>query len=138
MAALRGDLRNPEAAVRSRWDWGWLRPAFEPSKISPSDIDWIVERNDRFLVLEIKPRGTTASSISTGQRLLLEALSRQDGFTVAVVIGDRNTPEAMILVPAWELVIEVTPESFTQWVAEWRRCAEGGLADITDSRTRTA
>ena len=56
------------------------------------DIDFIVERNNRFLVYETK--GASAE-MGVGQRRLLEALSTIPAFTVATVWGKPDATEAI-------------------------------------------
>jgi len=116
---LRGDLRSPEAALRARWNWSWLSPAFGDTKISVSDIDGFVERRGRFLFLETK---STLEGMPLGQRLALTALARQPRTTVLIVIGERNRPREIVTLPGWHREA-VTPAQFVARIRTWYRWA---------------
>ena len=64
-------------------DFRWAASAL-PGKVAPSDVDFVLERHGRFLVIEFKP---TDGYIGTGQRIMLKALEAR-GMTVLVVRGD--------------------------------------------------
>src|SRR6266516_2086082 len=53
-------------------DYRWLGDAL-PGKIAPMDVDFMLERNGHFLVLELKP---AKAPLPMGQRLTLKALTR--------------------------------------------------------------
>lgn len=53
----------------------------------PSNIDGIVERNGKFLVLEWKKPG---EKISMGQKILLQALAANPNFIVIIVNGSTD------------------------------------------------
>lgn len=55
-------------------DFHGLKGLFPLASILPSDIDFIVERNGRFLIGEIKLQGTP---IPAGQQILFDNLLRQ-------------------------------------------------------------
>ena len=57
-----------------------------PGKCGVSDIDGIIEKNGFFLVLESK---NLNEKLPTGQKILLEALSRQPRFVVCIVTMSR-------------------------------------------------
>ena len=54
----------------------------------PSNIDGIVERNGKFLVMEWKRPN---EKVSIGQQILLKALSSKPGFTCVVINGNTDT-----------------------------------------------
>ena len=58
----------------------------------PSNVDGIAERNGRFLVMEWKRPN---EKISTGQKILLQALSCTPRFTVIIINGNTDT-ETMV------------------------------------------
>lgn len=71
-AMVRGQILNMERYRQAKFiDFSGLLGAFPNQNISPSDIDFIVERHGRFLIGEIKLRGTL---VPTGQKILLDAL----------------------------------------------------------------
>jgi hypothetical protein len=61
-------------------DYKWLGNAL-PGKVAPTDVDFLLERNGNFLVMEFKPEGVP---LGAGQRIALKALVRK-GFDVWVV-----------------------------------------------------
>lgn len=84
-------LRDRNKYRDAAWDWSILGGCFG-GRIRPSDIDGIVERNGRFLVLEAKPRGYTFNG---GQAILFKRLAQQPNFTVLVLYGEVSQPTAM-------------------------------------------
>lgn len=112
------NLRSRDAYRDRAWDWGFLNDCFGSSNIRLSDVDGIVERHSYFLVIEAKP---SRGAIGVGQRLLLDALSQVSRFTVLVLYGEPNKPEAMQHWPGpatW--ADEATIRAF---VSEWYRFA---------------
>ena len=77
------------------FEWDFLMPAFEPTKIQPMDLDGLVERRMRFLGFETKDDGVP---IKDGQRITLESLVRTQFFTIIVTRG--KTAEA---IKGWEV-----------------------------------
>ncbi len=76
-------IRNRDSFRDAAWDWDALNEVLRPCKVS--DLDGIVEKNGRFLVLEAKPRDK--HEISVGQRILFDQLKAK-GFTIVVLFGD--------------------------------------------------
>jgi len=66
------------------FDWDFLLPAFEPTKIAPMDWDAVIERRGSFLVFETKQPG---ASIPDGQRYALEAAVRTGNFTIIILFA---------------------------------------------------
>jgi hypothetical protein len=54
-------------------DYRWLGDSL-PGRVAPMDVDFMLERNGQFLVIENKPGG---APIPMGQRITLKALVRQ-------------------------------------------------------------
>jgi hypothetical protein len=111
-------INNQEAFIDSLWDWGILRGCFGDTKIAPTDIDGLVERRGKFLVLEAKGEGV---HVKQGQGLTLEALCRTGLFTVIIVWGDKNKPTRL---QRWDKAGPGTPRPcdlvvFRQEVASW-------------------
>lgn len=67
----RGDIRDWDKALATRCNWSWLSSAWGGTKISPSDIDFAVERNGHFLFIEQKP---ARDAMMRGQEIMLERL----------------------------------------------------------------
>jgi len=65
------------------FDWDFLLPAFQGTRITPMDLDAVVERNGQFLVFETKENG---APIPVGQTITLERLVLK-GITVIVLRG---------------------------------------------------
>lgn len=79
----RSDIRDP-ALHGILWNWGPVADAL-PDKCGVSDLDGVIERNGRFLVLETKRPG---ERLSMGQRLMLKAFARLPQFEVFILRGD--------------------------------------------------
>jgi hypothetical protein len=87
-------LRSRDAYRDAAWDWSILDGCFGHTRIAPCDLDGLIERNGRFLVIEAKP-GT--KPLDRGQEITLNALARTGLFTVLVVWGPRNTPRRLVV-----------------------------------------
>ena len=103
------NLRSVASYLRSMWDWTDFNTCFTGTKIRISDIDGMVERKGRFLVIEAKnpsEEEALASGRNRGQLLLFQNLQKK-GFTVIVAFGRttndvpterlRSSAEAMIV-----------------------------------------
>lgn len=66
-------------------NWGMLEGCFGAGRIRPSDIDGVVDRNGRFLILESKRVG---AQVKEGQHILFQSLAETGLFTVIVFFGD--------------------------------------------------
>lgn len=55
-------------------DYRWVSDAL-PGRVAPMDVDCMLERRGKFLVMEFKPLG---APLPMGQRLTLKALVRKD------------------------------------------------------------
>ena len=86
-------INNPEKFCASLWDWACLDGCFGVTRIKPSDIDGIIERNGKFLVIETKLPGV---EIPTGQDILLKALAAKEDFMVLCVWGYPGQPEKLV------------------------------------------
>ena len=90
-------IQSKEKFMDALWDWGILKGCFGSTKIEPSDVDGLVERNGHFLILEAKNPGV---KIKQGQWWTLNALRNTGFFTAIIVWGKANQPEMMqILYP---------------------------------------
>jgi hypothetical protein len=105
-------------------DWSFL-----DHKSLPTNLDGLVERRGHFLLLEVK-RGEQTSE---GQLIMLEALARQEKWTVMLVHSRRLEPgefnERAVVPWAYEVIMPsgehevrtVTLEQFKERYAEWFR-----------------
>lgn len=82
-------INHPERFGRAKpagfdgvFEWDFLLPAFAGTKITPMDIDCIIERNGQFLVFETKDNG---APIPRGQVITLETLAMTGLFTIVVL-----------------------------------------------------
>ena len=92
----------------------WFAPCF-PGKISFSDMDRIVERNGRALILEWKGPG---GEISKGQEIMWQKLTRGTMLTTIAVNGDPKTME----VSAYRIC----------WNGKWDKWCECGTIELHD------
>lgn len=113
----RGQILRAEAWTLGRWDW---RPVFGSfaDNVRPMDIDFIVERNGRFLVFETKAPGV---EIAQGQRRALQALSRLPQFTVAVLWGAPDEVQTIQRVRhgRWGTRYPITNPQLWHFCAQW-------------------
>lgn len=91
----------------------------------PSNVDGIAERNGKFLVMEWKRPG---ERISTGQKLLLQALAANPAFVVIIVNG--NTDNETVVNSFFMLTLKGEPykrgtgiESLKTFYKEWYKWA---------------
>lgn len=112
-----GHLRSRTAYADAAWDWEILDGCFGYSRTRPSDLDGIVERNGRFLVLEAKPAG---KAISAGQMQLLRRLAALPEFTVILFWGDNGDPTRLRwMSPDYDEEVEGNLETLRRWVSHW-------------------
>jgi len=93
----------------------------------PSNVDGILERNGQFLILEWKRPG---EKVSTGQKIMLQALAAKPSFMVVIIYG--NTDNETVIDSYWLLTPEGKPykagtgfESFKQFYRQWYELADG-------------
>ncbi len=83
-------INNPEHYLEGVWDWDIVSL---PHKLRPSDIDGIIERNGKFIVIETKhPR---CRQIPKGQFITLKRLHDTGLFTIVVLYGENSCPTEM-------------------------------------------
>lgn len=118
-------IRSINNYISALWDWSCLDSCFGNSRIRVSDLDGIVERNGRFLVIEAKSSG---APVTTGQRRMFDAMASSGLFTVIVLWGDANKPERMRVTTRHDgRVVSVERqagiEDVRQMVTRWYRYA---------------
>jgi len=106
-------------------DFENLEGCFGNTRIMPTDIDGLVERNGKFLVIEFKPVG---KQTPTGQVITLTRLAAIPGFTVIIVyhepcgLHEHKHPVAMRVVGTQgETPINVG--GLREFVSQWFRDA---------------
>lgn len=96
-------IENERAYLDNIWNHAIWNGCFGDTKISPTDVDGLVERNGYFLLLEFKaPRAT----IGTGQRLAQDSLLATGAFTVMNIWGHPDHPEK-IEIRTWRKNFEI-------------------------------
>ena len=85
-------INDPDKFMAGIWDWKILDGCFGESRIKPTDIDGMVERNGNFLFLETKSPG---ASLPVGQEISFKHLVRRAGAVVMVVWGEQNNPQQL-------------------------------------------
>lgn len=78
--------------MQTIWDWAILDGCFGNTKVSPTDIDGVVERNGYILVLETKLRNVP---LPVAQERAFKALVQHNNATVIVVWGEQGRPEQL-------------------------------------------
>ena len=116
-------IRNLQRFNDALWDWAILDGCFGNTRIAPTDVDGMVERNGQFLFLEAK--GPSAV-IPVGQRITFEHALNTGIFTVIVVWGRPNEPEAMMVCRLGRMgqKVPATLTDLRQAVADWYRSAD--------------
>lgn len=114
-----GALKNPDARHIDFEPFIGIIP--ENPKLLPCDIDMVIERRGRFLVAEWKREGEV---FSVGQRLMLEALSRVNNFTVLYVNGASTDKEFYVhdfyeLKDGEELLSGISTKDLMAYIREW-------------------
>jgi hypothetical protein len=118
-------MRNMFATHTDYAEFQGLIPS-NPALI-PSNVDGILERNGQFLILEWKRPG---EKVSTGQKIMLQALASKPSFMVVIIYG--NTDNETVIDSYWTLTPEGKPykagigfESFKQFYRQWYELADG-------------
>lgn len=82
-------INNPDKYLAGIWDWAILDGCFGETRIKPTDIDGMVERNGNFLFLETKAPGVP---LPQGQEISFKRLAEHPDTVVMVVWGEQNKP----------------------------------------------
>ena len=111
-------IRNEQAFLAGVWDWGILRGCFGQTKIEPTDIDGLVERNGKFLYFEAKSPG---APIPTGQEITFKQLLRDAKNTIMIVWGEKDSPERLMIKygNSSEEINPATLDDFRRRVQDW-------------------
>ena len=85
-------IASPSYGFDGVFDWAFTKGALGFSKITPMDIDGIIERKGKFLVFETKDIG---KDIPKGQMITFEQLYKLGVFTILFVQGKIKHEKAM-------------------------------------------
>lgn len=129
MTATASEMRSWQEFERSMRNYSWLEGAVPGAM----DVDFLIERKGKFLVMEFKP-WTNGVNVGFGQHLALRALAEQENFDVFLV-GENEKTEALYVVryddrepvkkqtrPVWfppRRFLRFNKESIRIMVAEW-------------------
>lgn len=118
-------IRNMESFIGSLPDWNMLDGCFGQTKISPTDIDGMVERKGVCLFLEHKRNG---AALTQGQARAFETLARQ-GNTIIVFWGEGKAVQKLRVIRPGNLgcVRDATLDSLRKEVSDWYHAVEGGI-----------
>lgn len=112
-------IRNLQIYTQSLWDWGILKGCFGSTHIEPTDVDGLIERRGKFLLLEAKSPG---KFIPKGQQIMFDNLLKTGIFTVLVIWGQPNKPEQM---QVWgQLPRPASLDTLRQEISKWYQDTE--------------
>ena len=99
-------IKHPDTFIRTApqqfdgvFDWSWTQGCFgtkpdgSPSRITPMDIDAVIERKSHFLIFETKGVGVP---VPNGQMYMLQAMYRRGGATMLFIQGKLAPEKAMV------------------------------------------
>lgn len=101
-------------------DYRWLGDAL-PGKVAPMDVDFLLERNGRFLIIELKPRH---GRVSTGPLITFKAFKRL-GADVWLVRGALDEDPENVTIETlgddgkWESFGSITVDALKEAIAAW-------------------
>lgn len=122
-------INNIDYYTDQLWDWGFLNECFGGSSIKVSDIDGIVKRHGKFLVIECKSHN---AEVPAGQAIMFNRMVRTGLFTVLVIWGDANRPErCRLLTKKGTVEHSVANEwKIKQIVSNWYEYADSGRESL--------
>ena len=135
-------IHNMDAYTAAVWDYKILDGCLGRGNIKPTDVDGLVERNDRFLFMEYKPTGKV---LSKGQERTFRALLHNPDNNVVVIEGNPMTETITRIL--WRHLDETFDHPFQNGdgrgafrvlVAEWFRAADTRLPFDLNAASRAA
>lgn len=111
----RRDMRNPNAIITGRLDLADYDDLFG-GKCSLSDLDAVIERHGHILIVEMKKPD---ESMTTGQRILAEALASKKDMTVIIRWGVRGDTERIQVVNYHDAPINCSEACFRAILKHW-------------------
>jgi hypothetical protein len=122
-------IQNKDLFMSNVWDWGILKGCFGKTKIEPTDLDGVIERHGRKLILETKQPGAT---IPFGQELTLKSFV-QDGHSVYVIWGQKDKPQKLrIITPFRDSEEEADLKQLRLRVHQWFEWADNQELERAD------
>lgn len=119
------DIRNMDKFIASKWSFRYFDESFLPTHVSFGDLDGIVERNGRFLVLETKGIGVP---VPNGQAVMFSRMVETGLFTVVVLWG--NAPDVVTHWRIWPGDKHPADRLRVRtFIADWWRQAQSVAAD---------
>lgn len=113
---------SPPAGYDGVFDWSWTAGCFGGGRITPMDIDGVVERKGQFLVFETKNMGVP---IPKGQLYTLERLHRLNCFTIMIIYGKQRPETCECWYPGTTARrILSSKQEAIDFVANWYRWAD--------------
>jgi hypothetical protein len=131
-------INNPELHLATLWDWACLDGCFGNTRIRPTDVDGMVERNGYFLFIETKKPG---AKMPYGQELSYKNLVKRGRVTFFVIWGMPANPESIQVYTAdgWLSPQACTLAELRDLVSVWFRKANAkGEIRLKDFRLRGA
>lgn len=125
-------IKNERAFMDGIWDWAILDGCFGDTRITPTDIDGLVERNGHFLIFECKSPGVP---VRQGQEIMLNRAVETGFFTAMIVWGEKNKPEKLKVIGRMGNA-EVDPcdkDLFRDYVKQWFKYANQQKQGIVPS-----
>lgn len=125
-------IKYPETFARSAsagfdgiFDWSWTDGCFGDTRISPMDLDGVVERRGQFLVFETKNVG---AQVPQGQLYTLQRLHSLGHFTIMIIHGKSRLERSVgwYPLPCTQRVELHGPDDARAFVAKWYRWANAG------------
>ncbi len=80
------------------FEWDFILPAFEGTKITPMDFDAVIERNGMFLIFETKHIG---APVPLGQQITLEQIIRLGRGKVHVFVLQGKSAPSVARIEEW-------------------------------------
>lgn len=126
---LPGTIKHPDTFRRAApagfdgvFDWSWTQGCFGAGKITPMDLDGVIERKGQFLIFETKDVGV---QIPQGQLYTLQALHRLGFFTIMIIHGKMRPEVAHCWYPACSAKITLQGlEAARKFVSRWYEWAD--------------
>ena len=118
-----GKIYNIDAYNESKlWEFSYLKP-YLARGIMPTDIDFMIESNGHFLVIEFKKPSVTIENLPKGQLMALQQLSRLPNFYVYIVWGEANIPERKSRVIGNTVTepVKFDTSDFCEFVKKWQK-----------------
>lgn len=120
-----GFLRAQPAGFDGVFDWTWTHGCFGDTKITPMDLDAVIERKGQFLVMETKDIGV---QVPQGQLYTFQSMHRLGCFTFMIIHGKTQPERSVCWYPhPSKIKVELTGvDAARAFVARWYSWANRG------------